>query len=79
MDMSPIPAIIAGRNETGCYWHVGDHFITAYPSTRGWEARIHDRRGGPKLLIDGYFATEADATSWCRRMAAVLAEDRADD
>jgi hypothetical protein len=73
----PAPPIIAGRAGAALYWHVGDYFLTAYPSAMGWEARVRDRRAGTELLLDGLFAAESDAVAWCRRMAAVFAEDQA--
>jgi hypothetical protein len=74
------PSIIAGRSETDHYWNVGDYFLTAYPAPRGWHVRIRSRLPGvTEFLIDGHFTTEADATTWCSRMAAVFAEDQGDD
>jgi hypothetical protein len=30
---------------------------------------------GPPLVIDSHFGSEAEAVTWCRKMARVLAED----
>jgi hypothetical protein len=74
------PSIITGRTGTTRYWHVGDCFLSAFPAAPGWDVRVRNRRWGEtELLLDGRFATEADAEEWCRRMAVVLARDQADD
>jgi hypothetical protein len=73
------PSIITGRNDAAHYWHVGDYFLTAYPAPRGWHVRVRNRASGAtEFIIDGEFLTEADATSWCSRMAAVFAEDQSE-
>jgi hypothetical protein len=75
-----LPSIIAGRNENARYWHVGEYFLTAYPALRGWDVRVRSRCWEPtELTLDGHFATESDACDWCARMAAVFAQDQADD
>ena len=75
-----VPTIITGRNDAGHYWHVGEYFLTAYPTPRGWHVRVRNRASGAtEFLIDDQFPTEADATTWCSRMANVYAEDQSDD
>ena len=75
-----VPTIITGRNGVAHYWHVGDYFLTTYPAPRGWHVRVRNRTSGAaEFLIDDQFATEAEATTWCSRMAAVFAEDQSDD
>jgi hypothetical protein len=77
--MSP-PRIVTLRSDTARYWHVGDYFLTAYPTSSGWDVRVRDRAGpGIELLLDGHFATEEEAVGWCTRMAAVFAQDQTDD
>jgi hypothetical protein len=74
------PGIIVGRNQDSHYWHVGDYFLTAYPTPEGWEVRVRGQAwGATGLLLDGHFATEAEALDWCARLAAVFARDQADD
>jgi hypothetical protein len=74
------PSIVTIRSDTARYWHVGHYFLTAFAASSGWNVRIRSRSWpGTELLLDDHFATEEEAIGWCTRMAAVYAEDQADD
>jgi hypothetical protein len=61
-------------------WRVGGDRIELAPDGAGWTARVARAGwGGPPLVIDNHFGSEAEAVAWCRKMARVLAEDLDDD
>ena len=74
-----VPSIITGRNDVAHSWKVGDYFLTAYPAPQGWGVRVRSRGwGDTAFVLDGHFGSEADAITWCRRIATVFTQDHAD-